>query len=448
MPIFLSVICYLLGLSYSITITTTCGSNHDKQQDSAQVANPSPRPPSVPISTTTTSVEDTEGKVSYFADGGSCYYTIYHDDEEPFVQSLNQCPYGIETLPIGCTNVSMKTYCPPKNHCSWSFPNKNYYFRTYVCDTISCSIGSENGIPKFGCTPTETTVTTLVSEFLCVKTITTSKVVTSYFTDVVTYTDGCPSSSYSEPEESGCTSYEGNVYCPFPNCLFYASSGESGDEEKTVCGTYFCSFIATSNFTGFNCDPSSTTFSNGCEETEFRQWGSHYFLSYCSSSMETTNCGPVLITHDNTPYTFTTCGDLVTSAPPGCKFTSNDIYSDLFLSCNEPCTETFSTNSPPHSTTITFKHCPGQYITPPPTFFTYDPDECTSYNGKLYCPFFCSASTSYQDYYGTFMLITQTYCDSELTCEFFTTEAKPSFICKKSLATWYLSADPTTYWPE
>ena len=452
--IILLILCYYLTLCYAITVTVTadCGANNDSEHQYSSEFSPSPTPP--PSLHTTSSYSynypsslDTEGAVSYYVGRGSCIFTIYNG-EKPYVQALIQCPANIETVPTGCTNIGFKTYCPPISHCSWVYPNKNSWYRQLECNTDVCTLTHlDNGIPSYACTPSEGNHAPVTTGTPCVISMITTTIITSRITQYLTYYGNCPSTRLAPGE---CTSYAGSEYCPLPSCLpnnstlSHGHNGNTTHHNQTICGTFSCSFVTESGFTGFNCDPSTTTSSDGCYTTEFREWGSRYFSSGCLTT--TTNCNETIFTHDKKPYTYTTCGAEVTSVT-GCNFTGNDFFPGLFLTCNEPCTETFLTESPLHSLTLTFEHCPGPYITPPPIFFTSDPHDCTSYKHSLYCPYFCTRTVTYQEYYGTLMLVTQTFCDTKSTCSFYTTDEKPSFVCINLSDYWYESTG-TTYWPE
>ncbi|RCK65311.1 hypothetical protein Cantr_01052 [Candida viswanathii] len=407
-----------------------------------------------------------------------CIVTFY-DGPTPHVTTIDHCPDNIYEVPPGCTKVNDKTYCPPLDHCSWTYPDTNMNHRRFVCDDVNCvgQSDGENG-PTFKCTPPEP----YSEEEGGGVTVTTTLVVTGYFT---TFVDcACDGGNQTQPEpepqpepqpqpEPGsqtptqpqpgsqtqtqpqpprvtdCTTYSGKQFCPPDGCTSYNTSlndprSVSTWGEQTTCYDFDCSFVATTNYTGFNCDPYTSTQDGGCEYTTIHRWGKRDIKSWCPDSF--TGCIPALTTVNDVVHTYTTC-DINYTPHSLCIFLRDETITDFYLSCPPPCTETFSTDSPEHSMTVTFEYCPGKYITPPPDFFTTEPNACESYRGRLYCPFFCSPVVKSGEYYGSTRTYTQTECGSESRCTFHRTGDTPSFVCLKLLDPYWVTTGVTTYVP-
>ena len=196
---------------------------------------------------------------------------------------------------------------------------------------------------------------------------------------------------------------------------------------ESLCRTNECSFTTVGSGITINCAPYTSTLYNGCfivEETTSGKVTTSTICETDSTALPTylSNCtmGTYFPSHTNDEdFTgYTVCPYNVV-LQEGCKTTDWPyFYSEIAVTCNPPCTSTFTSGSSTYTTVV--DPCPtyeDPLITVFPTTTDYD-GSCALYNGNMTCPDHC-VLTSSDEYYGDTMYVKASYsCDPRLSCLF------------------------------
>ena len=314
----------------------------------------------------------------------SCVLSFW-DGSELFYYTFFKCPEVTTTVPEGCTELDLRTYCPPKEFCSIEYRDTNQDHPVFACNTRDChQVYTFNPLsgPSYVCTHRDPT--------MCYVTITSTSLSGRSYTTVVPTECG----DDNEPvEPTPCTktfSHEDlKTTITFEKCPL----GEiTPPPNLTIENTIGCTTYQNETYCPDNCILMGTVVN---------YYGTIY--NYVYSVCDAGDCE--FVTSDTPRYSCP--GD---SYPPG---------------ESTACTKTFSDGE--YTTTITFDHCPLGTITPPPHLTIPPVNGCTTYEDKTYCPENCVLSGTVFEYYGTMHNYIYSVCDTR-GCEFVTSDT-PSFSC-------------------
>lgn len=341
-------------------------------------------------------------------------YEVYNQQYD-YIMIETICPSTLNPLPTGSISESC------------SLVTLQYDESTY---TLTSCLESMVAHPPSGCEFTLNSIFSrkyLTCRDQCTKVgasslNSNSQIIMSPCTAPTGVPTGCmekESTTYCPPQRF-CTKYETSSYYSSGNYYLYGLT-------ESLCRTNECSFTTIGSGIIINCAPYTSTLYNGCfivEETTSGKVTTSTICETDSTALPTylSNCtmGTYFPSHTNDEdFTgYTVCPYNVV-LPEGCKTTDWPyFYSEIAVTCNPPCTSTFTSGSSTYTTFV--DPCPtyeDPLITVFPTTTDYD-GSCALYNGNMTCPDHC-VLTSSDEYYGDTMYVKASYsCDPRLSCLF------------------------------